>query len=536
MKKSLLRIVSASLIASLLMLPAAGPALAAPAKVYQEWDKAQEHVELYQLWFTDRADNGLIPIRQNQKWGFINYDGKMILKPQFQIARDPFTQGVAVVNNNQLINTSGKVIFQDKGIKYIGGFNYDVAIAEKKGKIGYLNTKGVFVIPPTYEDGTSFYNQVAFVKKNGKWALIDTKGKPLTPFNIEEQDLGPQYMKSGLYPVKINGLWGCIDNKGKLIIPAEFESAVKFTNQNIELGFYKDNVSAIVKQDGSIITLDTYYYRALSEPLAGLLKIQGVGQGIIDISGQVVVEPKDEQEINLSRDGSFAVKGTEDGQIGWRFFNKDKTPQFDGVFADAKVFSEGLAAVKLDQKWGYISKKGEIKLPYQYDDAHNFLSGSAVIRKGNKYGLIGQKGETIAPAKYDEITPLVIKDNFINNSTEKITTTNPLYRIKLNQKYGIIDSRGTIIMDIKHQDLYVDYVEYFHDIGPIATVWYTANSKGELYSTSINIQSGKRMFPEYRGVYYLGNGIYSGFPLKSPSKYAIFNAKGKAVFLSAIEG
>lgn len=535
MKKKLFKILGASLIASVVMIPPSWPADAASAPVSQPWDKGQEHVELYQIWFADRAENGLIPVRQNQKWGFINYQGKFVLKPQFQLAREPFYQGVAVVNRNQLINGAGKVIFQDKSIEYIGGYNDGLAIAKKKGKIGFINTKGTFVIAPSYEEGTSFYNQAAFVKKNGKWALIDTKGKPLTPFNIEAKDFGPAYGKSGLYPVKIDGLWGCIDHKGKMVIPAEFKSKVEFTGNDIEFGQYKDSYSAIIQKDGSIIHLDRNY-RAFGEPQAGLWKVQWGGEGIIDVSGHVVVEPQDEQKIILSGDGSYAIKGMNEEEAGWEFYSKDQTPLFDGHFADAKAFSEGLAAVKLDQKWGYISKQGEIKVPYQYDEANSFQGGSAVIRKGGKYGLIGQNGEVIAPAKYDEMVPLVQHDGFINNSTEKVMTTNPLYRVKLNSNFGILDSRGKIVMDIKYPNLYLDYIEYFHDIGPIATVWYTANAKGEMISTSMDIRTGKRLFPQYRSVYYLGNGMYSGFPLSNPSKYAIFNAQGKAVFYSSING
>lgn len=535
LKKTLFKILGATLIASVVMIPPSWPADAASASVMQPWDKAQEHVELYQIWFADRAENGLIPVRQKQKWGFINYQGKFVLKPQYQLAREPFYQGVAVVNKNQLINRAGKVAFQDKNIEYIGSFNDGLAIAKKKGKIGFMNTKGTFVIAPSYEEGTGFYNQVAFVKKDGKWALIDTNGKTLTPFNIEAKEFGPTYGKFGLYPVKIDGLWGCIDNKGKMVIPAEFESKVEFTDSDIEFGLYKDSHSAIIQKDGSIIHLDKNY-RAFGEPQAGLWKVQWGGEGIIDVTGHVVVEPQDEQKIILSGDGSYAVKEMSEKDIGWKYYNKNQTALSDTYFADAKAFSEGLAAVKLDQKWGYITKQGQIKVPNQYEEANLFLGGSAVIRKGGKYGLIGQKGEMIVPAKYDEMVPLVQHDGFINSSSEKVTTLNPLYRVKLNNNVGILDSRGKIVMDVKYPDLYLDYVEYFHDIGPIATVWYTVNAKGDMISTSIDIQKGKRIFPQYSSVYYLGDGMYSGFPLANPSKYAIFNANGKTVFSSGIDG
>ncbi|MEK4529881.1 WG repeat-containing protein [Paenibacillus sp. FSL H8-0104] len=521
------------LIATIFILPRV--ALAVTEPIYHEWDKAQEHVGLSHLWFTDRADNGLIPVRQNWKWGFINYQGKFVIKPQFQLARDAFYKGVAVVNRNQLINSKGKVIFQDKSIEYIGLFNNGLAIAKKNGKIGYLNTKGKFVISPTYEEATSFYNQAALVKKNGKWALINTKGKLLTTFNIEDKDFGTAYRKSGLFPVKINGLWGSMNYKGQLVVPAEFKSKIEFRGNTLEWGLHRDKYSAIVRQDGLIISFNKQYSK-IGEPQNGLWKIQDNGEGIVDVSGHMIVEPQDDQKIILSGDGSYAIRDMRDESSGWRFYKKDQKLLFESNYTDIQAFSEDLAAVKLNQKWGFISKKGDIKIPAQYEEANLFQMGSAVIRKNGKYGLIGTRGEAILPAKYDEMVPLIERTNYMNNQIEKLTTKNPLYRVKLKKNYGIVDSRGKIVMDVKYEILELERTDYYHDIDPIATIQYALKAKDGSITTSINIETGKRIFPTYALVNYLGDGMYSGVPLGNNSKYVIFNAKGKEVFRSGFDG
>ncbi|SDM14281.1 WG containing repeat-containing protein [Paenibacillus sp. OK060] len=510
-------------------------ALAATEPKYHEWDNEQEHVGLSQLWFTDRAANGLIPVRQNWKWGFINYQGKFVIKPQFQLARDAFNQGVAVINRNQLINSAGKVIFQDKSIEYIGWFDNGLAIAKKNGKIGYLNTKGKFVIPPTYEEGTSFYNQAALVKKNGKWALINSKGKSLTAFNIEDMDYGTHYRKSGLFPVKIDGLWGSMDYQGKLVVPAEFQDKIEFRGNTYDWGLHHNKYSAIVRQDGVIIPLDKYYL-VLSEPQNGLWKIQESGEGIVDVSGHMIVEPQDDQKVILSGDGSYAVKDMKDLTSKWKFYKKDQSLLFEGNYNDVQAFSEGLAAVKINQKWGYVSNRGDIKLPTQYEEAKPFQMGSAVIRKNGKYGLIGNRGEVILPTKYDEIVPLIERNTYMNNRIEKITTKNPLYRVKLNKNYGIVDSRGKIVMEVKFERLDFERADYYHDIDPIGTIRYAVKAKDGAITTAINIQTGKRIFPKYGFVNYLGDGMYSGVPLGNNSKYIIFNSQGKEVFRSGIDG
>jgi hypothetical protein len=41
-------------------------------------------------------------------------------------------------------------------------------------------------------------------------------------------------------------------------------------------------------------------------------------------------------------------------------------------FDDCRSFSEGLAVVKIEDKWGYIDKTGKIVINPQFDDAGGF--------------------------------------------------------------------------------------------------------------------------------------------------------------------
>jgi hypothetical protein len=51
-------------------------------------------------------------------------------------------------------------------------------------------------------------------------------------------------------------------------------------------------------------------------------------------------------------------------------------------FDDARPFSNGLCAVKLDKKWGFINEKGQLVIPCIYDEVKvDFLDGIAKVRK-----------------------------------------------------------------------------------------------------------------------------------------------------------
>ncbi len=51
-------------------------------------------------------------------------------------------------------------------------------------------------------------------------------------------------------------------------------------------------------------------------------------------------------------------------------------PQFDA----ADSFSEGLAQVKIGNKWGYIDKTGKLVIPPQFDEANAFSAGLALVK------------------------------------------------------------------------------------------------------------------------------------------------------------
>jgi len=54
-------------------------------------------------------------------------------------------------------------------------------------------------------------------------------------------------------------------------------------------------------------------------------------------------------------------------------------PQFDEDNCETGDFSEGLATVKVEDKWGYIDKHGRMRLPAIYDHACWFRDDVALV-------------------------------------------------------------------------------------------------------------------------------------------------------------
>lgn len=65
----------------------------------------------------------------------------------------------------------------------------------------------------------------------------------------------------------------------------------------------------------------------------------------------------------------------EDSERGVLDYSIAISPQYE----DAQLFSDGLAAVKKDGKWGYINEDGETVIPFEYDVVGSFSEGLALV-------------------------------------------------------------------------------------------------------------------------------------------------------------
>jgi len=61
-------------------------------------------------------------------------------------------------------------------------------------------------------------------------------------------------------------------------------------------------------------------------------------------------------------------------------------------FDHATKFSDGLALVKKDGKFGYINAKGQVVIPFEYSYATSFSGGMATVKKDGKLGTIDKTG------------------------------------------------------------------------------------------------------------------------------------------------
>lgn len=209
----------------------------------------------------------LIAVKKNGKWGFMNVNGEMAIKPQFQGAHNFFEGRASVKINGKwgYIDKTGKMVIKAEYDQAAFEFFDGYAQVSKKGKWGNIDRKGNVVIPLVYEDTNTYSDGLILVKKNGKFGYINNKNKMVIPPQFTDGGM----FKEGLAAVKKGGKWGFIDKKGNLVIPYKY---AYFTNFNDGVAVVQNNSNSLygaIDKKGK--TLIKFKYNYLTYPNDGLI-------------------------------------------------------------------------------------------------------------------------------------------------------------------------------------------------------------------------------------------------------------------------
>lgn len=123
------------------------------------------------------------------------------------------------------------------------------------------------------------------------------------------------------------------------------------------------------------------------------------------------------------------------------FVDYQGNPIGEETFQDTNDFSEGLAAVMQDGKWGFIDRKGDLVIEYQYDDAGSFGEGKAAVMK-----II----DGYRMCAYINVENEVVLDYRLYDSSEgRIEIVGEFedgYALVTDELYCLIDEQGKVVL------------------------------------------------------------------------------------------
>lgn len=136
---------------------------------------------------------------------------------------------------------------------------------------------------------------------------------------------------------------------------------------------------------------------------------------------------------------------------------------FEARYKDAGEFSEGLAYVKIMNKYGFINKKGAITLKPRYRKAQSFSSGLAAVRnEHNLWGFINKKAEVVIDFQFTDV-------DYFNEG---------LCAVALGANWGYINKKGKWLIEA----LYKAASRFYSGEAEVSLI----NKEGEIAEFSIN--------------------------------------------------
>jgi hypothetical protein len=294
-------------------------------------------------------------IAQHNGAGYIDRNGKVVIQPtldQFwNNAGDDFFDGLAKIRVNQelwFIDATGRRVFRAHGY---GRFSEGFASQTKDGKSGYVNRRGEFVVPPTFDSADEF--------------------------------------SEGLAVVGMNRIYGYIGKDGSVAIPLNFSAAMAFS----------DGAARVIEQGNClyvgygpcaglnpmVLPYDPQRKQTSDPPRCRYSYIDKTGRRLFENTYQ---DAKDFAE-------GLAPVG--DGKY-WGYVDRKGSVAIPLRYDGAEPFSEGLARVRLRGKWGYIDKTGQFAIPATFDSALDFSEGVAVVGDGpDRSWFVDKQGRQAIP-------------------------------------------------------------------------------------------------------------------------------------------
>ena len=329
-----------------------------------------------------------------------------------------------------------------------------------------------------------------------------------------------------LFPVKSGDSFQIVDREGKIIINPQFSEASIFREG---LALVKSKVSSddfkygFVDEEGKFIIQPKYKQATVfSEGLAWVVEENGAPIAI-NKKGETKITLKNAEKVGIFKEGlAFFSVFNKDGKKEFGFIDNTGNIVIKPKFSAVGFFTEGLCAVENELgKIGYINKKGELIVNYQFDEAGEFINGRAITASGEKCGVIDTSGKYVINPQYDDI--IYDKDFYI---------------IKQNNRLGWCDKKGNIVINPQFKNA---LGFYDNELAPVqllgSNLWGYIDKSGKLiinpqFDAALPFNNNMAMVISGKKIGFIdGKGLFKINPqFDDISKDYILNIFGKTEY------
>jgi hypothetical protein len=228
--------------------------------------------------------------------------------------------------------------------------------------------------------------------------------------------------------------------------------------------------------------------------------------GYSDLKGNMIIEPKYKKCIGFSEDGLAAIY---DAKIKkFQFINlkgevlPTETEDFklmEVFLFGMKGFNDGLAPVKIGEKWGFMNTQGKIAIEAKYDKVTIMNSGFASAQREGKFFVVDKSG-----TEFQVDVPGIADVNDFSEKLASFKTAEDLV--------GFVNGAGEVAIEAKFKaagDFHGGLAWAKNDAGMLGYI----NPQGE-WVLKPEFEAGKNFDPE-SGLARIKNGDRWGYSDKA---------------------
>ncbi|MBR4767225.1 MAG: WG repeat-containing protein [Clostridia bacterium] len=274
----------------------------------------------------------------------------------------------------------------------------------KNGKYGFIQSNGNTLIEPEYNKASFLLDSSIAVCDESGWYMINTSGykvavpeKPVDELNM---------ISNGRILLKVGQKYDYTDKSMKIPKELRFDNATNFKNS-----------VAAVKQNGKWALLGSdnkFITKYIFEDIIIDEFNTCINNGVIfaKSEGKYYMYNAEGKKISKTAFDNAYPFASEDYAavcVGgkWGFADSEGNITIEPQFDEAKSFSCNIAPVKINGKWGYMSKSKQtdengketgyiFRIEAEFDDCRPFSSGGiAAVKTGETWEYIELKGYSI---------------------------------------------------------------------------------------------------------------------------------------------
>ena len=329
------------------------------------------------------------------RYGYINYKGDIILKPEFseieritELEDEKNVYLVAYKDGQAGLLRDKKVIlnYEYEDISY-NAYN-NVFVVQRNGKQGIVDRDGKIKLDTKYTDIT-FGGTYVNAKEDGQSKVLDLNGNEVTNGYISNMPT-----KDGAYSIVYgeDEIYKIVDNNGNVVVDNNYTYIEELDNNYFIVANYNNN--GIIDLTGKSV-VDLRYSSIFKLEDTELIQANDASTNTISLinKNMEIVATMAEAEIEVEE--SYIRLHSEDEIRYFDYTGKELTAQ--EVFPNHQLFAK-----KINDKWGFVDKDGNVQVQSEYDLVTDFNEyGFAGIMIDGKWGVIKEDKSIVLEPTYE---------------------------------------------------------------------------------------------------------------------------------------